>query len=173
MNMNNLYQHILIVLLPLIITNVLHMLLVKKDAFQFLTKPIAIHLFGTNKTWRGLFFVSITNAFILMMLNYIFHLNNNHSFFLGFALGLAYILFELPNSYIKRRLGIQSGEQSQKNKLLFSLLDKTDSAFGVTFTYFLLGYSTIQMMITLFLCASLTHILFSKILVSLKIKKNF
>jgi len=173
MNMNNIYQHILIVLVPLVITNVLHMLLVKKNLFQFLTKPIANELFGKNKTWRGLLFVPIINAFMLFLINYIFHIYINYSFFLGFILGLAYIIFELPNSYLKRKLGIQPGEQDKNHKLTFSLIDKTDSAFGVVLTYFMLGYTNLKYMIILFLCASLTHILFSKILVSLRIKKNF
>jgi len=30
----------------------------------------------------------------------------------GFALGFAYVLFELPNSFIKRRLDIAPGKQA-------------------------------------------------------------
>ena len=173
MIMNNFYSHLLIVLLPLLFSNILHMLLIKKGVFNSLTTPISENKFGKNKTYRGLVFVTIINAIILMMMNYILQLQVNNSFFLGAMLGLAYIIFELPNSYMKRKLGIKPGEQHKKYKLTFSLIDKMDSAFGVTLTYSLLGYIDYKSVMMLFLLASLTHIIMSKLLVFLKIKKTF
>lgn len=173
MNMNNLVSHLIIVIVPLIFSNTLHMLVVKKNLFNYLNKSISVALFGKNKTWRGLIFVSICNAFLLMFINEIFQFKITHPFYLGLILGVSYIVFELPNSYMKRKLGIQPGEQHEKHKILFALIDKMDSAFGITIIYWVLGYINIQNAIILFLCGSLTHILISKILVLTKIKKAF
>ncbi len=166
-------QHICIVLVPLIFSNVLHMIVIKRDLFQCLKQPISRKLFGTNKTCRGFVFVSFANAFLLYSINFIFDLKLAYAFYVGFMLGFAYMLFELPNSFMKRRLGIQSGEQANSNKILFSLLDKMDSAFGVNLIYFLFGYITWQYAILLFVYSSFTHILISKLLVQLNIKKSF
>lgn len=166
-------QHICIVLVPLIFSNVLHMIVIKKDAFQWLKHPISKKLFGTNKTWRGFVFVSFINAFLLYSINFVFDLKLVDAFFVGFILGFAYMLFELPNSFMKRKLGIQSGAQANSNKILFSLLDKMDSALGVNLIYFLLGHITYQNAILLFMCSSIIHILISQLLVKLNIKKSF
>jgi CDP-diacylglycerol--serine O-phosphatidyltransferase len=48
----------------------------------------------------------------------------------GFAVGLAYVLAELPNSFLKRRLGIPPGEQSKRARAVFFLADHLDSALG-------------------------------------------
>jgi len=171
--MNNLVPHLIIVIMPLIFSNTLHMLVVKKDLFHYLSKPISAALFGKNKTWRGLIFVPICNAFLLMIINEIFQFKFTNTFYLGLILGVSYMLFELPNSYMKRKLGIQPGEQHEKYKIPFALIDKMDSAFGIAFTYCMMDYINIQYAIILFLCGSLTHILISKILVLIKIKKKF
>jgi hypothetical protein len=41
--------------------------------------------------------------------------------FLGFCLGLGFILAELPNSWIKRRVGIKPGDLSPKYPIYFAL----------------------------------------------------
>lgn len=171
--MNEFLMHILIVLIPLILTNILHMILVKMNYLTFIAIPIWKSGFGENKTYRGFLFISIVNAAILALINYLFTLHLNNSAILGLILGGAYSISELPNSFIKRRIGIKSGEQHSKYTFLFLLIDKMDSAFGVTLVYFLMGYLNIQAAVYLFLISSLTHILFSKVLVRLNIKKRF
>ena len=47
---------------------------------------------------------------------------------LGLAVGLGYSLGELPNSFLKRRLGITPGE---RRSAVQYLVDQADSAFGV------------------------------------------
>lgn len=171
--MHSFLQHIGIVLLPLIISNVMHMIVIKNDAFQCLKRPISIRLFGVNKTWRGFVFVSFVNAFLVYSIDFIFDLKLAYAFYIGFMLGFGYMLFELPNSFMKRKLGIQPGEQAESNRILFSLLDKMDSAFGVNLIYFLAGFVDYQYALLLFVCSSCTHILFSQLLVQLNIKKSF
>ncbi|WP_156101296.1 CDP-archaeol synthase [Flavobacterium gilvum] len=93
--------------------------------------------------------------------------------FLGFILGLAYMAFELPNSFFKRKLGIKPGESALNKKYFFVMLDKIDSAFGVALVYYLLGCVNFSTAILLLFVNSLTHILMSLVLVSLKIKSSF
>ena len=173
MNMNSILPHIIIVIVPLIVSNTLHMIVVKRNLFDFLNSPISNTLFGKNKTWRGFIFIPFCNALALGLLNYSTNLTIEGSFYLGAILGLSYVLFELPNSFIKRKLGILPGEHHERYSNLFSLIDKMDSAFGVCLVYFILGYVSFNYALILFLCSSLTHMLISKILVIARIKKSY
>lgn len=171
--MSMLETYIIVVLFPLIVTNILHMLLVKLDYFSAWTIPLSIRYFGKNKTWRGFLFVPIVNAAILMLIKYMIEIEIQQTFLLGFFFGLAYVLFELPNSFLKRKLGIQSGGQHPRFKITFSVLDKMDSALGVALVYFLLGFAHLEYVIILFLFNSLIHALLSYLLVLLNMKKSF
>jgi CDP-diacylglycerol--serine O-phosphatidyltransferase len=62
--------------------------------------------------------------------------------FLGFIAGVGYVLAELPNSFFKRRIGVQAGEVPEHRKYWFIALDQLDSALGVAIAYWLvLGIS--------------------------------
>jgi CDP-diglyceride synthetase len=165
--------HIGIVLLPLIIANVLHMMVVKIDFLPSLKHPISQQLFGSNKTWRGFVVVPLLNAFLLFGFSILFKFQLVNAFLIGFVLGCVYMLSELPNSYMKRRLGIPAGAPSTKYKILFMLFDKMDAAFGVVLTHFLLGYISLLHALLLFVISSCTHILFSQLLVQFHLKKSF
>jgi hypothetical protein len=101
------------------------------------------------------------------------------SFFVAFGLGtgwvygLTYALFELPNSWLKRRFGIAPGSKSVKGSFFFTLLDKTDSAFGVTIVFCVLNGFSWENFMVFFTTASGLHFLFSWILYLRKIKKSF
>lgn len=171
--MNGLVSHVLIVLVPLLFTSVLHMVVVKKDWLQTLKIPIWQSGFGENKTWRGVVFVPTTNAIFVLAVSYLVPFNVPYPFFLGYVLGLIYLLFELPNSFLKRKLGIRAGSHHETNKYLFYFLDKTDSAFGVTVIYALITRLPLGMATALFVINSVTHIVVALILVRLKIKSSF
>ena len=135
----------LIIMVPMIIAGTLHMVVVKTDFMSFLRIPIATSLFGQNKTLRG--FIVMPPLGILGILSVAASpLFKQHSpdgvnvFALGAVLGFAYVLFELPNSFLKRRLGIGAGEQSDKYQVLFFILDRIDSALGCALAYLLFGY---------------------------------
>ena len=162
------------IVVPLIISNTLHMVIVKKSFFSSLAIPVSAKLFGKNKTWRGFVIVPLINAFLLTMINLLLpYLSNTRALIIGFLLGFAYMLFELPNSYLKRRLGIGPGDKAGNHRWLLMLIDKTDSSFGVSlFSYFLLDLSLVQFL-QLFLISVLTHIVFSYILLVTGIKKSF
>ncbi len=184
-------------LLPLIVTNVAHMVLVKRNGLSSLAIPIHSGAFGANKTWRGVVFISVVNAMLFCLINFsggvlFSHLNPNYynslspnlgmlqgwediafTFFIGWLYGMAYVLFELPNSWLKRRLGIPAGASANRLKGLFTLLDKTDSALGVSLVFCVLrDFSWVDATL-FFVTASGLHFLFSWILYLRKIKKAF
>lgn len=166
-------RHILTILPSLILANILHMLIVKRNIFPFLNKGISSRNFGPNKTWRGFIFVPFLNILFLLLFNFVFNLKLNNAIPLGFFLGLAYVALELPNSFIKRKLNIKAGETSTNKNYFFMLVDKIDSAFGVALVYFFLSSITLTEALLLMLICSLTHVFMSLILVFIKIKASF
>lgn len=164
--------YLLAILPPLIVSNALHMLAVKYDWLPFLKRTINIKVFGKNKTWRGFIVLPLFNG-ILTMLAYHFFFSvqlSFQSFLFGYILGLVYMLSELPNSYFKRRQGIEPGESGG---FLFKLLDKSDSSFGVALaTVWFFNCKWLMFPIFLFINIA-AHGLFSYLLYKLKIKKLF
>ncbi len=184
-------------LIPLIVSNVLHMVLVKKNGLTSLCIPLNSTLFGPNKTLRGFLFVPFVNGILYLVVNWpggwlLFGLSSEYYLkqeinigdinflnlllmqaLIGAVYGLFYMLFELPNSWIKRRMGIASGESSTRFRWFFTLLDKTDSAIGVSLFFGFLNDFNIEMMLQFFLCASSLHFGISGLLVLSKIKKSF
>jgi hypothetical protein len=170
--MTNLHTHIWIVLVPLIFTSSLHMVLVKKHYLESLNIPVWKNGFGENKTWRGFLVVPLINGLFSMMLAPALYSQSWDHFLVGYALGLCYLIAELPNSYLKRKAGIVPGGHAHSNKIFFFALDKTDSALGVTLGYYFLSDISISMAIALFLVNSITHALVALLLVRLKIKSS-
>lgn len=148
------------------------MVVVKQGFLSILTKPIWETGLGSNKTWRGFLIVPVLNGLFLWTVITLASITVHNSFLLGFLLGLAYLIFELPNSYIKRRAGIKPGSTANKYQLLVTLIDKMDSAFGVILVYYLAGGIALVPAVILFFLASLTHLTTSYLLVLFKIKKS-
>jgi CDP-diacylglycerol--serine O-phosphatidyltransferase len=133
--------------IPVVIGGVLHMMLVSRNEFSFLAKPIHLKWFGTNKTWRGVIAVPVLTALgglCLYPLAVLFEgllgraiLNDTNLIWLGFVAGVGYILGELPNSFFKRRIGIKAGQVPEDKKYWFIALDQLDSAIGVALAYWL------------------------------------
>jgi hypothetical protein len=173
------------------------MVLVKKNGLSSLCIPLNSTLFGPNKTLRGFLFVPFVNGILYLVVNWpggwlLSGLSSEYylqqeinigdinflnlllmQVSIGAVYGLFYMLFELPNSWIKRRMGIASGESSTRFRWFFTLLDKTDSAIGVSLFFGFLNDFNIEMMLQFFLCASSLHFGISGLLVLSKIKKSF
>ena len=165
---------IYIVLLPSVLANVLHMFLVKKGVLSLLAWPIQERMFGQNKTYRGFIFITLLTAtFSGVGSFFVESITAQQGMFTGALIGLAYSFFELPNSFLKRRLGIKSGGTSIRNKWAFIVLDKTDSTFGVSLVYFLVSDLSILQGLYLFFVSVALHVGFSFLLVAVKIKKSF
>lgn len=183
-----------ITMLPAIIAGILNMLFVKTPLYSRIKRPMdggktlrdGRRIFGDNKTWAGFFGMIIACAAAQMLwgfacagfpdLCYIYsRFNNTVPFNLaaGAAMGFAYMLLELPNSFIKRRLDIPSGKTVRGIKgRVFFIVDQIDSLFGVAAVYALLYPMPVWQYFLYILLGAVTHISVNSILYAAKIRKN-
>ncbi len=118
------------------------MLVVSQDYLAYWKVPVNKHYFGENKTWRGFIVMPIASAMgglclyavDLDAISYSYSLN---SITVASLAGIAYVVFELPNSFIKRRMNIPAGELPKQCKPLFIAMDQLDSAIGITAMFWL------------------------------------
>lgn len=148
---NTLQKHIitaLLAIIPLAFAGALHMVVVKNNLLPRLAVPISKKWFGVSKTWRGILCMPLFTSLGFYIVFTIFNVNSGYASFdlsryapaeLGLMLGLAYVIAELPNSLMKRRMGIPSGELPDKHKMLFILADQLDSVVGCGLVYVLVA----------------------------------
>ncbi|MCC7440987.1 MAG: CDP-archaeol synthase, partial [Bdellovibrionales bacterium] len=96
--------------------------------------------FGAHKTWRGfavMIAATVPGVWISAALDApLFPESPAEQSALGAALGFAYAVAELPNSWVKRRIGIASGKRGRGAVgVLFALVDQADSALGCALVY--------------------------------------
>lgn len=135
---------------PVIFAALIHGIVMKYEMMMFLKKPMdhgikfrGKPLFGANKTWRGLIISTIGTIIFAYFHAWLyknfpasqqFHVVNYdvvNPLFIGLALGIGMILGELPNSFLKRQLGIGAGTQaSGLVGLIFRLYDQIDLLTG-------------------------------------------
>jgi len=137
---------LLLCAVPAVIAGSAHMAVVRLDLWPWLARPLdggrswrGHRVFGDNKTWRGVISMivfSILGCYALAALvalapglapYNLLDFDRYGSPFYGLLYGLGYSLFELPNSFLKRRRDIRPG---QKGRLANVLLDQADSVFG-------------------------------------------
>jgi len=167
---------------PLFISASLHMVLVRFRLFSFSAQPLSQKLFGQNKTWRGLWTMPVLTVIgveavteVAASFNYLpefWPVTFVERMHLGIALGLAYVLFELPNSWMKRRLGIPPGQKAQKNAWLFTMIDQADSALGCALVYALLIPETRSYFWILLLISPVIHLVGNLLLYSFGLRKE-
>jgi CDP-diglyceride synthetase len=145
-------------------------------------------LFGDNKTWKGFWgmivFAMVSNllwgllcgANPFLQAHHYLYMNHGNTpafnLFTGFLIGLAYAVFELPNSFLKRRFRIVPGKTSKGWKaVLFVILDQADSIFGCVLVIAI----SIRCRAVLFpvRCSrAATHIVINALLYAMKLRKN-
>lgn len=172
------------------------MVFTKTNIYKKLRKPIdnnkilkdGQRVFGDNKTWIG--FVSmvifycvfqiicgiVCNYFCLNTYNELYNIQNNTvllNCIFGILCGLIYMILELPNSFIKRRLHIASGQTESGFKgILFFVIDQIDSLIGVMLLLTLFSNIGLSGYIRYLSVGALTHIIINLILYLLKVRKN-
>jgi hypothetical protein len=159
------------------------MALVSKKFLPRFAVPISAKLFGKSKTWRG-FIIMPLATLPSLYLSWALYKNLPLSWqllnfeqiplwILGLTLGVAYALFELPNSYLKRRLKIPEGVQATGFwQPIFFILDHYDSLSGIALVYYFLLAPPTGVMIGLLTLAPLIHIVTNLILYSKNLRKN-
>lgn len=185
-----------ITMLPVIIGGILNMIFTKMPLYKKLKTPIDgnLHLkdgkrlFGDNKTWIGFFsmivfccMAQITEGVVLKIAgmtdrNEFYLCNENtplYNIMIGILLGFAYMLFELPNSFIKRRLDIPAGKTIKGGRgLFFFLFDQIDSLIGVMLILYIVSEISIAKYLLYVLLGGFTHISVNAVLYAFKIRKN-
>jgi len=185
-----------VTLLPAIISGILNMIWCKLPILKKTQIPIDLkknfidgkRIFGDNKTWKGLIgylFLNILTAIIwglicnLVNINHLNYFYINHeniitfNILIGLLLGLGYSLFELPNSFLKRRLDIKPGKTIKGfKKIFFIFLDQADSVFGCCLVVCLFYNLGIKLYLIYVLVGAFTHIIFNMLLYFLKLRKN-
>lgn len=186
-----------ITLMPIIFAGIANMKLLKSTWLKSWQMPMdrrwiwrdGNRLFGANKTWRGAFGMILCSVVAMVLWGficrvfpyleqrnhfYVFHQNTVFfNILVGTLLGIAYILFELPNSFIKRRLHIAPGKAAYvASSWKYMWLDQMDSLFGCTLVlWFFYPLGIGQYLGYIFLGAA-THLLINVILVKIGWKKS-
>lgn len=185
-----------ITMLPVIAGGILNMIFTKTAFYKKNKVPIDKHkvlgdgkrIFGDNKTWIG--FVSMivicsftqivsglaSNFLAINNRNDLYLCNENTILFnliIGALFGTAYMVLELPNSFIKRRIGIDSGKTNKGlTGVTFFVIDQVDSLFGVIFVLYIFSDISICKYFGYILLGGLTHTVVNFILLKLKVRKN-
>lgn len=164
---------------PILLSGILHMLVVRFDMLTYFKKPIHIKWFGENKTWRGILVMPLLSVLGVELAKWQetyapnkINFSDQSSLLVGCSLGLAYVIFELPNSWIKRRLGIKPGELSLKHAWFFAILDQADSAIGCGLVYVYFLELSWPHYVILVLGGTIIHLIVNYLLYLLKIRRN-
>ncbi len=183
-------------LMPAILAGVLNMVWVKLPVLCSWARPIdggrtwsdGRRILGDHKTWKGLagmvalgaacglVWGGITSATALAPDN-LFHVEHaatpEWNTFVGALLGLAYGLFELPNSFLKRRVGIVPGKTyGGAWSALFVVLDQIDSVIGCAVVFVLLAPVGLGMFLAIIAVGGVTHVVLNLALYAAKLREN-
>ena len=177
-------------ILPLLVAGAVHAPVIKLNLLPALARPLDFDrtfrgrpIFGANKTWRGPLLMSAVAVLIVFVQS---ELHTTEPFrslsivdysrtswlALGLALGLSYSLFELPNSFVKRRLGIPPGGASRRGALAQYAVDQADSAVGGTLAlaFFLPG--GVGTLLLVFVVGFLLHVMMDQLFFLLAVKRR-
>ena len=185
-----------VTLLVPIVAGIINSIFCKMNVLKSLSKPMDFNknfidgkrVFGDNKTWKGFIGYIFFNIIFSILLGYIGKITGmqKYNFFyeshentiifnllIGFLLGLFYALFELPNSFLKRRLDIKPGKtKNGLTKVLFIILDQADSVFGVALVVWMFYPLGIKLYALYILLGTVTHLLINMLLYFLHLRKN-
>ncbi len=129
---------------PLLVAAAVSGVVLRFDLLPSLRRPIdggmrcrGKRLFGDNKTWRGVITAVLGSIFAVLVQKYVLgkyvlHLAlidyaQANPLLLGLAIGCGNALGELPNSFVKRQIGIAPGATGRGfRRLVFYLWDQLD-----------------------------------------------
>jgi len=181
----------LFLLLAMSAAGVLHVWWLKWATQGLLVKPLDFgytfrgrRIFGDNKQVRGLIVMPIACALIFAILGGnretlpewlstgMWDKSAGYYAIVGGAAGLAFMLAELPNSFIKRQLGVPPGEVPYQGwaRTICMLLDRFDSVIGVLIVVSLMVPVPVLSWVWLLAIGPGIHAIFSGMLYRLGIK---
>lgn len=183
-------------MLPLMLGGVVNMIFTKTALYRRYRRPMdggkccrdGKRLFGDNKTWVGFFSMILFCTLLQLLFGLLcrlggleghcdyYRLQDNtlsYNLLIGFLTGLVYMLSELPNSFLKRRLNIADGktEKGRKGRLFF-VIDQIDSLVGVMLLVYLFSGIPLTRYFLYVVLGGITHIAINAGLYRMKVRKN-
>lgn len=169
-------------IIPVFLAGLTFIILLKKYSDTWPTCPLDMNkeyngkrIFGKNKTLRGPVIMGFFTGFYGLILSLFFGIQANSGLFLSYMfVGIAYSAGELPNSFVKRQLGIPPGELSDdptKSKI-FKLTDNFDSLLSCGIMYALLFNFSLLTILVSIMIGGLLHFFTDKLMILLGIKKK-
>jgi len=161
----NLLLDSIIFFIPAYIANALPVLASGFNLFSRIGVPIHKTIFGKSKTYRGFLF-GVTGALIVGLLQYYFGLYDElvYSLLLAFLLGFGALLGDLFKSFVKRRIGIKSGQP-------WIVFDQIDYVIGGLCFSYIVKPVPLETIIILLLISPLLSLGSNIISYALKLKK--
>lgn len=184
-------------MLPVILGGIFNMVLVKLPILESLKTPMDRHLvladgkrlWGDNKTWKGFWgMMALTSLFMAIfhglylhsdwarsvsLIQYSQFPHLGYSLFWGAVWGFGYVLFELPNSFIKRRIDINPGKQGRGlTGKMFTIIDQADSVIGCSLFMLLFYRPSWTDLIVIILLATGFHYVINILLYLVGLKKQ-
>ena len=162
------------VFLPVLGAPVLHSPVLALDLFPSLKRPLdggrswrGARIFGDNKTWRGALFM--TSGVLLATLalwqwpwwrgRLPGDVRDAGPLLVGVLLGLGTVLGELPNSFLKRRIGLAPGQQRRSvSGVLLTVLDQGDVVLGILVLLAPVWLMSVPQLIAAFVVVAAVHV---------------
>ena len=180
---------VLVVILPVVLAGIVHSAAIRFDWLPQLSKRLDFGiclggrpLLGANKTFRGPVIMIVGSAAAAWALSFGvsaewlapgfgFMTLPASAAWLGAVMGLGYALGELPNSFIKRRLGIApGGNPAGIAGGICYVADQVDSVLGVVVLLAWIYAPPAGVLLALLAAGSMVHIVFDQCLYVVGVK---
>ncbi|MGH2471993.1 MAG: CDP-archaeol synthase [Candidatus Limnocylindria bacterium] len=134
---------------PILIAGLAHVAVITLDLAPGLARPIDAGrrwrgrpMLGGNKTWRGFVVMPAATAVTIAAQQTLVSRSRRlaalaplargapPAWIVGAICGAAYVVAELPNSFVKRRLGIAAGTSAPRARAAQYVVDQLDSVIG-------------------------------------------
>ena len=177
--------------LPVVLGGLGHVAVLKTNVLRSLAVPIdngarlrGRPVFGENKTWRGIALMtgltalaSGTQAALARRNRWTSALDvlqsaRVNAWLTGALCGLTYCLAELPNSFVKRQLGIAPGARATRASRLQYVVDQADSVAGCLVALRLLYRAAARELITAFALGITVHIGIDQLIYAIGVKSR-
>lgn len=175
---------------PLLVAGAVLAPVVKLDLTPSLARPLDLgrtfrgrRIFGANKTWRGLLVMSGVSVLVVLAQSQLYDIeafravsmvdyHRTNPFLLGLALGLSYSLSELPNSFVKRRVGIAPGSVSGRHRVVQYVIDQADSPAGGTLALALFLGTRAEALLLVFAVGFCLHVVMDRLFFFFAVKRR-
>jgi len=178
-------------ILPVVLGGLGHVAVLKTNVLSSLAVPIdngarwrGRRLFGANKTWRGVVLMTGLTALTSgaqaalarrarwASVQQVLQSARVNAWLTGALCGLTYCLAELPNSFVKRQLGIEPGARATRASRLQYVVDQADSVAGCLVALRILYRAAASELLTAFALGLTIHIGIDQLIYAIGIKSR-